>query len=96
MSPINCLRRMDSEEDMAAAKEKSKRVANLRLNVERSWSGNLAPKGKPLRSRTMEKHKIGPIPAPFGSAPTTPKLVRSSGMRRDWSFEDPRDAILHG
>ncbi|KAG8374619.1 hypothetical protein BUALT_Bualt10G0014300 [Buddleja alternifolia] len=36
-------------------------------------------------------HNSGPLS--YESAPTTPRLVRSSGMRRDWSFEDLRRAL---
>ncbi|KAG6577703.1 hypothetical protein SDJN02_23384, partial [Cucurbita argyrosperma subsp. argyrosperma] len=67
----------------------------------RSWSGNLSfrppdrPKKEPLRALPEDQappvaprrlHSSGPIS--LGSK--EPKLVRSSGMRRDWSFEDLR------
>ncbi|GER34672.1 chemotaxis response regulator protein-glutamatemethylesterase 3 [Striga asiatica] len=41
-------------------------------------------------------HNIGPGSGPesgYDSAPVTPRLVRCSGMRRDWSFENLRRAL---
>ncbi|GFP87226.1 hypothetical protein PHJA_000866300 [Phtheirospermum japonicum] len=66
--------------------------------VERSWSGNLAPNLKPnktnFRKMRTRIHNRGPgSEAVFDSAPATPRLVRCSGMRRDWSFEDLRRAL---
>ncbi|KAA0053043.1 uncharacterized protein E5676_scaffold139G001620 [Cucumis melo var. makuwa] len=60
---------------------------------QRSWSGNLS-----LRQnrggvfRGMADNKVAPVchrrAVSFGGK--EPRLVRSSGMRRDWSFEDLR------
>ncbi|CAN4099778.1 unnamed protein product [Withania somnifera] len=51
----------------------------LQKSVERSWSGNLAA----ITSS-------GSIDFPID----TPKLVRSPGIRRDWSFEDLQRQIV--
>lgn len=103
MSLINCLRKIDSEEDAGEDKKRPNFKMSL-SRVERSWSGNLAPNLRPnrnfqrTRSRsnlrpTKKSKNVGPPGASYDSAPPTPRLVRSSGMRRDWSFEDLRRAI---
>ncbi|KAJ4728682.1 putative Plant/MZA15-19 protein [Melia azedarach] len=71
------------------------------LKVERSWSGNLAPppyeqisKGsrvvaaKKVKKSHRRINSTGAVA--FESNNSEPKLVRSVGMRRDWSFEDLR------
>lgn len=103
MGPINCLKGTGTDEEEVQAKDKQK-AGNLKLrlkNVERSWSGNLGrnpPKAKPdlnkSRSGWLGNPKGGPMVDP-GPDPDTPRLMRSSGMRRDWSFEDPRE-IMRG
>ncbi|XP_022923493.1 uncharacterized protein LOC111431168 [Cucurbita moschata] len=50
----------------------------------RSWSALPEDQAPPVAPRRL--HSSGPIS--LGSK--EPKLVRSSGMRRDWSFEDLR------
>ncbi|XP_038905810.1 uncharacterized protein LOC120091761 [Benincasa hispida] len=63
---------------------------------ERSWSGNLSfrPHDRHNRGgfRGLPENKVAPIShrraVSFGGK--EPRLVRSSGMRRDWSFEDLR------
>ncbi|CAK9173396.1 unnamed protein product [Ilex paraguariensis] len=64
--------------------------------VERRWSGNLASPPRPYEKiRTGKKathhriHSSGTVE--FESS--APKLVRSCGMRRDWSFEDLRQCV---
>ncbi|KAG9140009.1 hypothetical protein Leryth_010541 [Lithospermum erythrorhizon] len=76
--------------------------SRLDNNVERSWSGNSATRpSKQPTSCALEasKSNIGSnLPPPHGhpqlyhsgpvkSEPRSPRLVRSGGMRRDWSFE---------
>ncbi|KAL4602118.1 hypothetical protein ACB092_10G029500 [Castanea dentata] len=71
-----------------------------------SWSGylyipmSIPPPYKKMRSNTTrstkmkvktghcQKHKSGPLE--FKSSNDEPRLVRSRGMRRDWSFENLR------
>ena len=71
-----------------------------------SWSGylyiplSIPPPYKKIRSNTTrstkmkvktghcQKHKSGPLE--FKSSNDEPRLVRSRGMRRDWSFENLR------
>merc|ERR1711943_88699 len=71
-----------------------------------SWSGylyipmSIPPPYKKMRSNTSrstkmkvktghcQKHKSGPLE--FKSSNDEPRLVRSRGMRRDWSFENLR------
>ncbi|KAK2662508.1 hypothetical protein Ddye_001082 [Dipteronia dyeriana] len=63
--------------------------------AERSWSGNLAPPPPPpyeqIRNASTNRkkncrrfHSTGAV---YDGA-DEPRLVRSAGMRRDWSFED--------
>ncbi|XP_028789245.1 uncharacterized protein LOC114758043 [Neltuma alba] len=61
--------------------------------VERTWSGNIALEDQDRRQEPLVKikrehrraHSTGSAAFP-GSV--EPRLVRSPGMRRDWSFED--------
>ncbi|GFS32574.1 hypothetical protein Acr_00g0023280 [Actinidia rufa] len=67
-----------------------------RFKVDRNWSGNLVPrpyekmrnelKEKPTRAGHHRLHSISGL----GEYEDGPRLVRSCGMRRDWSFEDLR------
>ncbi|KAF3449444.1 hypothetical protein FNV43_RR10172 [Rhamnella rubrinervis] len=73
------------------------------VQVDRSWSGNLAPppyehifvknasmlvaKKKVVKAGHRRLYSTGAVTFE-GTA--EPRLVRSSGMRRDWSFEDLR------
>ncbi|KAK4389912.1 UNVERIFIED_CONTAM: hypothetical protein Sradi_4895900 [Sesamum radiatum] len=119
MSLINCLRKIDSEEELRRGglnDVQDNMMHNFMIylrKAERNWSGNLAPKVKPpqpsfrkMRSRsnfgTNKLRMMSPAlhrvhstsqAASYESAPATPRLVRSSGMRRDWSFEDLRRAL---
>lgn len=71
------------------------------VKVERSWSGNIPPSPSPykkMRNKCMNvkvkvmktvhypRYSTGSIE--FKGNNDEPKLVRSCGMRRDWSFED--------
>ncbi|KAK3183025.1 hypothetical protein Dsin_030311 [Dipteronia sinensis] len=63
--------------------------------VERSWSGNLAPPSPPpyeqirnaSKNRKKNCRRLHSTGAVYDGA-DEPRLVRSAGMRRDWSFED--------
>ncbi|XP_061338961.1 uncharacterized protein LOC133285705 [Gastrolobium bilobum] len=86
---LNCLtcgqilqRENSGREYLPEIKVSSRKVT---LQVDRSWSGNISPpecahgavaKIKTEHRRTNSDGNVGP------------RLVRSSGMRRDWSFED--------
>ncbi|KAF3631365.1 hypothetical protein BC332_15953 [Capsicum chinense] len=76
-----------------------------KFTVERSWSGNLAPITRPdgnmthslsvipenkVKKGPHRLHNSGPVELSTG----IPKLVRSPGIRRDWSFEDLRRQIV--
>ncbi|KAH7833836.1 hypothetical protein Vadar_010206 [Vaccinium darrowii] len=69
--------------------------------VDRSWSGNLVPRPSydKIRNETMNgggggggqrntTPRSGPLRLESG-----PRLARSCGMRRDWSFEDLRQRM---
>lgn len=102
---LNCLtchqlRRIESEEEL---NEKYDTVGTPHFvqtwsKVDRSWSGNLAPRpydkliknksGDMVGKKGQKGHQrghSGPVGYQDG-----PRLVRSAGMRRDWSFEDLR------
>ncbi|KAI3469149.1 hypothetical protein Pfo_025812 [Paulownia fortunei] len=85
-----CLRRMERSWSGDLAPN-FKPKPNFRKMRSRS---NLGPtnKSKKTPPPLHRIHNSGPS-ALFGSAPPTPRLVRSSGMRRDWSFEDLRLAF---
>ncbi|XP_012076249.1 uncharacterized protein LOC105637409 [Jatropha curcas] len=70
------------------------------LPVERSWSGNLGSPtyekiGKssmPIAKKIKKEHRRLNSTGILGfKGIDEPKLVRSSGMRRDWSFEDLKE-----
>lgn len=102
---MNCMKKVDSEKDLGANvlnKEVDKKNPGFGppfLKLDRSWSGNL----EQIRPETNYQEKrrcsnLGPkTPSPpncsFVPSPTTPRLDRSSGMRRDWSFEDLRPML---
>nr|GMD96124.1 uncharacterized protein LOC109153269 [Ipomoea batatas] len=77
---------------------------SLRRHQVRSWSGNLVPSwpaaghkngaatSNPGRQKAegrgvSQRRHSGPVEC------ETPRLVRSSGMRREWSFEDLRQNV---
>ncbi|CAK9142788.1 unnamed protein product [Ilex paraguariensis] len=95
---LNCLtcqsmRRTDSKKELREGIFDHEKP-NLSLclgRVERSWSGNLAPPRpyEKFKKATHRIHSSGPVEFESGA----PKLVRSCGMRRDWSFEDLRQRV---
>lgn len=69
--------------------------------VEKSWSGNLTPprpydqmkntsRTKAKKGRHRRLNSTGGVGFEGDGISTEPRLVRSSGMRRDWSFENLR------
>uniref|UniRef100_A0A7N0UXU2 Uncharacterized protein n=1 Tax=Kalanchoe fedtschenkoi TaxID=63787 RepID=A0A7N0UXU2_KALFE len=94
----NVLERTDScKLDRVDSPEQHVRLCFLK--VERSWSGNLTPPryeqvkddgvvGKEVKKKKAHHRRYK---SEAGALLGEPKLVRSSGMRRDWSFEDLRD-----
>ncbi|KAK3434756.1 uncharacterized protein LOC104443198 [Eucalyptus grandis] len=72
----------------------------IRMTVERTWSSPLTPppydqvRGAPPKSAKGRHHRLhssGPLAfgGSRGAGPAgEPRLVRSWGMRRDWSFEN--------
>ncbi|KAB2632236.1 hypothetical protein D8674_028483 [Pyrus ussuriensis x Pyrus communis] len=85
-----------------ASKEKAyRKLCCVNINIDRSWSGNLtSPPYEQIENSSIfvlekKKGKKGPghrrLMTTGGVAyegSTEPRLVRSSGMRRDWSFEN--------
>ncbi|KAK7386130.1 hypothetical protein VNO78_26116 [Psophocarpus tetragonolobus] len=71
------------EETMPITNNKKKVV----IQVDRSWSGNMNPPkyahSGPLVKVKAEHHRRTNSESDVG-----PRLIRSSGMRRDWSFEN--------
>ncbi|KAL5791436.1 hypothetical protein ACOSP7_000030 [Xanthoceras sorbifolium] len=69
------------------------------IKVERSWSGNLTPPPPPAyeqmrngsmvatKNRKKSCRRLHSTGAVYDGT-DEPRLVRSAGMRRDWSFED--------
>ncbi|KAI4328078.1 hypothetical protein L6164_020467 [Bauhinia variegata] len=84
---LNCLTcqllmRTDSEREYEGVQEKSSKI--LRVKVDRSWSGDINSPDAKTRNRLR-----GNITEVVGSPGSPePRLVRSSGMRRDWSFDE--------
>ncbi|KAF8032569.1 hypothetical protein BT93_D1470 [Corymbia citriodora subsp. variegata] len=96
--------RTDSDLDHRCATEEKCCDRLFGMIAERNWSGPLNPSahehvrrsggpliGRPSKGRRHGLHKSGPMA--FGGSrgvgpPEEPRLVRSWGMRRDWSFED--------
>lgn len=101
---LNCLitcqetQRTNSDKDIVHEKRYGKICC---INIERSWSGNLSPQPyEKIRSGSMmiatKKVKKGHCRLNSTGAVAFegsggPRLVRSCGMRRDWSFEDLRE-----
>ncbi|GAV58036.1 hypothetical protein CFOL_v3_01572 [Cephalotus follicularis] len=96
------LQRTNSDNELEHVPRKPYRETCFAMVERGSWSGNLNPPPPPYekmrsgKSMLIEKvkkghrrlHSTGTV-AFEGSG--EPRLVRSCGMRRDWSFEDLRD-----
>ncbi|KAJ6933134.1 hypothetical protein NC651_008527 [Populus alba x Populus x berolinensis] len=104
---LNCLtcqdlQRSDSErENLQGKTHKNNKLCCIK--VERSWSGKLSPPsyGQLGRNSTVfsarrvikkEPRRLNIAGGVTFKGCDEPKLARSSGMRRDWSFEDLRKA----
>ncbi|XP_044466518.1 uncharacterized protein LOC123196518 [Mangifera indica] len=97
---LSCLTcRTDSEGNLSHYDHQpSKKI--FRVNVERKWSGKLASAPceqirepvTPLSMELVSSEKLKKIRRPkvVTFEDNSPRLVRSPGMRRDWSFEDFR------
>ncbi|KAK7317783.1 hypothetical protein RJT34_02305 [Clitoria ternatea] len=96
MNCLTCgqmLQRVNSEEFLLEIKPYKK----SHILVDRSWSGNLSPpKGRgdpPRRSGgAVSKIKTEHHRRTNSEGDVGPRLARSSGMRREWSFQDLRGA----
>ncbi|KAA8522053.1 hypothetical protein F0562_012633 [Nyssa sinensis] len=94
------LPRADSQNELEEKYDHEKpNFRPCRANVGRSWSGNLAPRpyekmrnGSAMgpEKRVMKAHRRIFSSGPVELESSTPRLVRSCGMRRDWSFENLR------
>jgi len=102
---LNCLtcsqllQRTDSFGDLLPEKE-YKEIKEI-CKVDRSWSSNKLPSTPKrelpkvvgtvakLKGDHRRNYSTGDVPYPGSSEP---RLVRSSGMRRNWSFEDVTEA----
>ncbi|CAL9028949.1 unnamed protein product [Prunus brigantina] len=90
-----------SDKDNVCKDKAYRKLCCVNINMERSWSGNLTP---PSYEQIQESSMFMPdkkkgkmslghrrLMSTGGVAyegSTEPRLVRSSGMRRDWSFEN--------
>ncbi|XP_059639157.1 uncharacterized protein LOC132281475 [Cornus florida] len=99
------MKRVDSDKDFRESCGHDKPYFRLSWSmVERSFSGNLGPPGpcnkmkndqpplvaaKRVKKGRHRIHNSEPVNFPGSS----PRLVRSCGMRRDWSFEDLRQRM---
>ncbi|XP_020206973.1 uncharacterized protein LOC109792007 [Cajanus cajan] len=86
---LNCLtcghifQRVDSERESLPEMKASRKVSK---HVDRNWSGNINPPqhgGGDVAKIKAEHHRRANSEGDLG-----PRLVRSRGMRRDWTFED--------
>ncbi|KAL9368969.1 hypothetical protein Peur_040168 [Populus x canadensis] len=93
------LQRSDSERECLQGKPHQNKLGCIMM--ERSWSGNLSPpshgqmgrKSTAVAARKVikkEPHRLNSAGGVTFKGCEEPRLVRSSGMRRDWSFEDLR------
>ncbi|CAK7356142.1 unnamed protein product [Dovyalis caffra] len=103
---LNCLscqdlQRSGSEREWLQCKSHRNKLSCIK--EERSWSGNLSLPcyGEMGRNSTAvaarkvikkEPRRLNSTGGVAFKGCEEPKLVRSSGMRRDWSFEDLRKA----
>ncbi|OAY29913.1 hypothetical protein MANES_15G181600v8 [Manihot esculenta] len=97
---LNCLTCHDLQRNNSGREYDQEKLANRNLcctQVERSWSGNLSPspyeqigKSSMAISRTIRQNhrRMNSTGRVAFQGSCEPKLLRSSGMRRDWSFEN--------
>lgn len=91
---LNCLtcghilKRDNSDRVNNLPEIKKSSIKRARLNVERSWSGNLVPPQRESGSGVVADN-IKPEFRRVNSAGNVgPRLLRSSGMRRNWCLEE--------
>ncbi|XLU40943.1 hypothetical protein S245_035757, partial [Arachis hypogaea] len=82
------LQRVNSERDDYYLPENNASFRKPSRQVERTWSGNISPPQKlgGAMAKIKAEHRRANSASDAG-----PRLVRSSGMRRDWNFEDLND-----
>ncbi|GAB4834740.1 hypothetical protein Ancab_033004 [Ancistrocladus abbreviatus] len=92
---LNCpvLHRIDSD---CCTRFVNKAIC-CKVMVDRSWSGNLNPdayyekmrgsSGMTKKKAKQDQRRIGSTGAVDLEENPKPKLIRSGGMRREWSFE---------
>ncbi|PIA39957.1 hypothetical protein AQUCO_02600420v1 [Aquilegia coerulea] len=103
LSCLICNTNQKKEFDLEAGYERnlSLRFKTCCVGLERNWSGNLSPpRYKKIRndsaipinkSGSMKGHRrVQSMAVTSYEGACSPRLVRSGGMRRDWSFEDLR------
>ncbi|KAG5022300.1 hypothetical protein JHK82_018216 [Glycine max] len=78
----------DRDDECLPPQETKTHKRKVTIQVDRSWSANMTPpkcarSGPLAKVKTQEHHRRTNSEGNVG-----PRLVRSSGMRRDWSFED--------
>ncbi|MED6133010.1 hypothetical protein PIB30_024384 [Stylosanthes scabra] len=91
LSCLTCgqiLQRVDSRRDDYLPENNAASFRKSSRQVERTWSGNIAPPqklGGAIAKIKAEHHRSN------SAGDVGPRLVRSSGVRRDWNFEDLND-----
>ncbi|XVF13623.1 hypothetical protein REPUB_Repub08aG0223600 [Reevesia pubescens] len=95
--------RTDSNNDKDSHVKEKDSMKFCCTSIGRSWSGNISPAAyeqiriepisvvPPKKIKKLGHRRLKTIGAEtFETDGAGPRLVRSSGMRRDWSFEDLR------
>ncbi|RDY10295.1 hypothetical protein CR513_05206, partial [Mucuna pruriens] len=97
---LNCLTccQMLERTDSYGELFENKKLKEICKQVDRSWSGNLSsstpqcdlpkPAGPLAKIKTDHRRNYSTSDVPYSPGSSGPKLMRSSGMRRNWSFED--------
>ncbi|KAF7829228.1 transcription factor MYC2-like [Senna tora] len=90
------LQRTNSHRECAPENRSLRKARSLQ--VDRSWAGNMAPptdckerRGGPMAIIKREHRRVHSAGSDAYSNSHEPRLVRSPGMRRDWSFENLAD-----
>ncbi|KAK7361026.1 hypothetical protein VNO77_03050 [Canavalia gladiata] len=88
---LNCLtcgqvlQRVKSDKESLPETKSSRRKAPLQ--VDRTWSGNISPSQSQYAGGAVAKIKTEHRRT-NSAGDVGPRLLRSSGKRRDWSYED--------